>query len=181
MFNLRCTARLLRRLNCDPGVSAASTTRLGDWYGNLFNVGRQQYAMFTSERSLLTIVMPAREIEPLADRLSDGLRVLLIEMGIGSALIDEEIAQMQGFAVTATANRSVLGSMNDLIFQAKFYLGESKQLSLAELQQRLANAPLKLLEYRFASEVAMALLSGTTAKPATRDSFGHNEPTGTAE
>jgi hypothetical protein len=164
MFNLRCTAKLLRRLKCVPGASATSTTRLGDWYGNLFSVGRQQYAMFTSERSLLTVVMPAREIEALAERLSRALRMLLKELRVASTLIDEEIGQMEVCAITATANRSVLGSMNDLIFQAKFYLGGSKQLSLAELQQRLANTPMKLLDYRFASEAASELFVGQ-AKP----------------
>jgi hypothetical protein len=123
--------------------------------------------MFTSERSLLTLVLPVREIKPLAEGLSDGLRRLLIELGTGPALIDEEISQMQGFAVTATANRSLLGSMNDLIFQAKFYLRESKQLSLAELQQRLANTPMKLLDYRFASEAASELFVGQEKQTGT--------------
>jgi hypothetical protein len=168
MFNLRCTAKLLRRLKCDPGAAATSTTRLGDWYGNLFNVGRQQYAMFMSERSLLTIVTLTREIDPPTERLGRALRPLLKELKVASTLIDEEIGQMEACAITATDNRSALGSMNDLIFQAKFYLGESKQLSLAELQQRLANTPMKLLDYRFASE-------------AVTESFvGQEKPTGTA-
>jgi hypothetical protein len=165
MFNLRCTARLLRKLKCDPGASAASTTRLGDWYGNLFNVGRQQYAVFTSERSLLTVVLPAREIDPVEERLSSALRQLLLKWGVERALIDEEIAQMDGCAVTATANRSVLSSLNDFVFQSKIYLGESRQLSLPEIQERLANTPMKPLEYRFAKEVAIDLLSGEKPRP----------------
>lgn len=167
MFNLRCTAKLLRRLKCDPGVSATSRTRLGDWYGNLFYVGRQQYAMFTSERSLLTVVMPARDVDPVAERLGSALRQVLLKMGVDRALIDEEIAHMDGCAVTATANRSVLSSMNDFIVQAKIWLGESRQLSLTELHELQSNTPMKPLEYRCAREVAVELLSGEKPQPAT--------------
>ena len=42
MIVLRCTARLQERLKlpklAEPGPS---TTALGDWYGNVFHIGRQ--------------------------------------------------------------------------------------------------------------------------------------------
>jgi hypothetical protein len=57
-------------------------TRLGDWYGNLFSVIRQQFALFTSERSLLSVVLPAKEIRPLPGALTDALRRLLSDLEV---------------------------------------------------------------------------------------------------
>lgn len=163
MFNLRCTAKLLGKLKCEAGAEAAATTRLGDWYGNLFRVGRQEYAIFTSERSLLTVILPPGEIAMLPQRLSDAVRRLLTDLQVAPALIDAEIEQMQGFAVTKTANRSVLGSVNDLAFHAKFDLGELG-LSLAETHERLAKMPLKAIGYRYPIDAALELLPGQAAE-----------------
>jgi hypothetical protein len=160
LFNLRATAKLLRRLKATPAQPGETTTRLGDWYGNLFYVARQQFAMFTSQRSLLTVVLPAKEIHGLPAPLIDRLRWLLSELQVPPALTDRELAQMQTCIVTTTANRSVLGSMNDHTFAARLFLGASPPLSLAEVHHRLAEVPLKAIDYRFPSEIALALLTG---------------------
>jgi hypothetical protein len=161
LFNLRATAKLLRRLKCAPAAAGAATTRLGDWYGNLFSVGRQQFALFTSERSLLSVVLPAKEIRPLPIALTDGLRWLLSDLGVPRALIDAELAQMESCVIAATSSRSVLGSMNDHTFAAKLFLSESPPLSLIEVHHRLAEVPLKAIGYRYPREVALDLLSAT--------------------
>ena len=51
--------------------------------------------------------------------------------------------------------------MNDLVYMAKFYLGESFAIDLAEVQRRLAESPMKTLGYRYPREVALDLLSAT--------------------
>jgi len=160
LFNFRVTAKLIRRLKCAPAAAGEATTRLGDWYGNLFSVGRQQFAMFTSDRSLLSVVIPAKEIHPLPAALNDVLGRLLQDLDAPRALIDGELSRMQECVFAATASRSVLGSMNDFTFMAKYYLRESPFLAPAEIQRRLAEAPMKALDYRFPREVALALLSG---------------------
>ena len=42
-------------------ADVASTTRLGDWYGNILRIGRRQQLLFISERSRLPVVIPIRE------------------------------------------------------------------------------------------------------------------------
>jgi hypothetical protein len=165
MFNLRATAKLLRRLKCAPAEAGDTTTRLGDWYGNLFSVGRQQFAMFTSERSLLSVVLPAKEIRPLPTALINGLRWLLDDLRVPRALIDDELARMDPCVIAATSSRSAVTSMNDFVIRAKQQLGKSPPVSLAELHRRLAEMPMKPLGYRFPCEVALDLLS-TTKSPA---------------
>jgi hypothetical protein len=59
---LRCTQNLLLRLNqFDDSPDAQSTTKLGDWYGNLIRIGNRHVLLFISERSRLPIMIPVRE------------------------------------------------------------------------------------------------------------------------
>lgn len=52
MLVLRCTQKLLPRLKQADNLTAVeSTTRLGDWYGNVLQLGRRQHLLFISERS----------------------------------------------------------------------------------------------------------------------------------
>jgi hypothetical protein len=159
LFNLRATAKLLGRLKCAPAEAGEVTTRLGDWYGNLFSVGRQQFAIFTSERSLLSVVLPVKEMRPLPATLTAGLRWLLEDLAVPRERIDDELAQMQSCVITTTASQSAVTSMNDVVIRAKLQLGKSPSVALAELHRRLAEVPLKPLGYRYPREVALDLLS----------------------
>src|SRR6187401_755292 len=104
LFNIRATAKLLKRLKSVPEAAAEPTTRLGDWYASYFNVGRQQFAMFTSDRSLLAVVLPAKEMKPLPVTLTDRLRWLLRDLKVSTELINDELAQMHTCTITTTAS-----------------------------------------------------------------------------
>lgn len=64
MITLCCTQKVRRRLALPPALSVPQepTTRLGNWHDNLDHIGRQQVVLATSERSLLTVVLPARNL-----------------------------------------------------------------------------------------------------------------------
>ena len=70
--------------------------------------------------------------------------------------------RLPAFADTATfaksLDRSVLGSMNDLVFGAKLMLADN--LSLLETSLRLNETPLKILKYENPREVFVQLLAG---------------------
>src|SRR3954462_3979789 len=62
MVVLPCTRKLLARLKrTEVSADIVSSTRLGDWYGNILQIGRRQHLLFISERSRLPIVIPIRE------------------------------------------------------------------------------------------------------------------------
>ena len=69
MFTLRCTRRLLERFGEPAADVPAPTTVLGDWYANLLNVGRLRLVLCTSERTLLTVLVPAKDVSALPDQL----------------------------------------------------------------------------------------------------------------
>ena len=75
MVVLRCTRKLLVRLKrTEVSAGVASTTRLGDWYGNILRIGRRQHLIFISEHSRLPVVIPIREAKHLEAVFPDAVR-----------------------------------------------------------------------------------------------------------
>ena len=60
MVTLRCTQKLLRRLEVTD-KPAAPTPVLGDWYANILFSRPHQLVLCVSERSLLPVVLLAKE------------------------------------------------------------------------------------------------------------------------
>ena len=120
MVVLRCTQRLFARLKqTDNLPSVESTTRLGDWYGNVLQLGRRQHLLFISERSRLPVVIPIRESRNLATIFPDAVCNVLAAVGVPAANIADERARMSEVVFGRTCNRSLLGTMNDFAFMAQ--------------------------------------------------------------
>jgi len=139
----------------DPGPS---TTALGDWYVNVIYMGRQPLVLAVSERSLLPLLMPARDLDNLPDHLTQTLIEKLQGMGIPETTIRQEISKMDPLIFAKTANRSVLGSMNDFTDQVKFTHHIHEDWSLVGMMDRLGDMPCKPIQYKYPSEIAKALL-----------------------
>ena len=148
MFTLRCTQRLLRRLRV-PGEVAdrPPTTGLGDWYANLLRIGSRQLILATSERSLLTVYVTAKEPAQLPERLRLAVADLLEQLGMPAHLIAVEIAAMADVSIGRTQDRRVLGTMNDLAFQARWRLQDDPMADLDRLQLDLATMPCGMIDY----------------------------------
>lgn len=146
MIVLRCTAKLQKRLKlpklADPGPSR---TALGDWYGNVFHVGRQPLLILTSERSLLSVVLHAREMDALQATFSMALMKLLLRIGIPAVAVDRELAQMNEIAFGPTRNRSVLGTMNDAVMIIKYVARDRPDLGLQDFENDIAKTPYRPL------------------------------------
>jgi hypothetical protein len=160
VYTIRGTQKLLNRL----GVRAlsdrhSSTTALGDWYCKLVRVGPRQLALFTSDRSLLCVVVPARGLKTdINDRLSEGLGAVLRALSVAPAAISRELHEMREYEVAGTANRSVLGSMNDFAVAVQYRLDGRASLPLVALALELAGTPCAPLDYEFPAVVARQAL-----------------------
>jgi len=120
MLVLRCTQKLLVRLRQSGDTPVVeSTTRLGDWYGNILRLGRRQYLLFISERSQLPVVLPIGEGKRLTTVFPDAVCDVLATVGIAAVDIAEERARMSEMAFGRTRNRSLLGTLNDFAFMAQ--------------------------------------------------------------
>ena len=146
MVTLRCTQKLLRRLEV-MDKPAASTTVLGDWYANILFLRPHQLVLCVSERSLLPVVLLAKETQTLAARLAGAAGQVLQKLGVAPSQIERELSEMRSFAYSRTQNRRVLGSLNDLIFQLSWYMHHSPEKSLLEQSLHLAETPCSPIGY----------------------------------
>ena len=117
MVVLRCTRKLLVRLKrTEVPADVPSTTRLGDWYGNILQIGRRQHLLLISERSRLPVVIPIREAKHLEAVFPDAVCNVLAAVGIGAEDIADERSRMSEISFGRTNNRSLLGTLNDFAF-----------------------------------------------------------------
>src|SRR5262249_32828200 len=120
MVVLRCTRKLLARLKrTEVSADVPSTTRLGDWYGNILRIGRRQHLLFISEHSRLPVVIPIREAKRLETIFPDAVCAVLAAVGIADERIADERSRMSEIAFGPTMNRSLLGTLNDYAFMAQ--------------------------------------------------------------
>jgi len=114
MVVLRCTRRLLRRLHETAAEDApASSTVLGDWYANVLWVYRKPLVLAVSARTLLPVLLPARDPASLGPRLVAALGHTLTALGIPAHRIEEEQRHMAQIVFARTLSRQILGTMND--------------------------------------------------------------------
>lgn len=168
MVTLRCTLRVRDRLRLPQTVPEPppSTGRLGDWYVHLVRFGRPEFAIATNERSLLTVLLPARALRTtLAPNLRAALGPLLESLGVAREAVAREIVAMEPVVFGRATNRRVLGSMNDLAFQASVHLARGDDLF--SISRRLADTPMSAIgpkrgDYGYPREVARELLTVST-------------------
>ena len=140
MFTVRCTQKLLRRVE-STDAPTAPTTVLGNWYANVLYSRPHQLVLCVSERSLLPVVLHAKEAHTLAPRLALAVGQVLQRLGVASALIEREQNEMHAFAYSQTQNRRVLGQLNDLMFQLSWYLRDRPEVSFLAHSLHLAQTP----------------------------------------
>ena len=168
MFTLRCTRKLLRRIDETPSSEAvAPTTVLGDWYANLLYLRPQQLVLAMNERTLLCALVPAAPAATVAERLRLEVGGLLRDIGVPADTIEAELAAMEHVAIGATASRAVLGCMNDAVYQLGAYpRGGRGELDLRAASLHLAENIYSLTGYQTPRRRALELF-GPAAAPGT--------------
>jgi hypothetical protein len=147
MVVLRCTRQLLLRLKqFDDLAVVRSTTRLGDWYGNILRMGRRHALILVSERSRLPILIPIREANRLRSAFPDAVCRVLLALGVPAADVEEELARMSQIAYARTQSRSLLGTLNDMSFGARVYFSTDRDAPLEEVALWLAKTPILPLD-----------------------------------
>jgi hypothetical protein len=123
--------------------AANSDTALGDWYVNRVVVDRRPLLLLVSAATLLPILIPARDVRTLPDRLAGIVDARLQRCGIDAAVIEAEINAMSSVAVGSTVDRSVLGILVDFAKCVSFHLeqGHWDDRMLPAVEARLAETP----------------------------------------
>ncbi len=116
-----------------------------------------------SERTLLPVIIPAKDAKSLPTRLSDAVCLTLGALGIEPEAIERERREMCNVRIGRTASRSALGFLNDLMFQLQVGLDMSPQRSLLEQALCLAETPYKPLDYANPKIATQALFASNAA------------------
>lgn len=143
MVVLRCTQQLLSRLKrFDDEPPVASTTRLGDWYGNVLRMGRRHALIFVSERSRLPVLIPIRQADRLRVSFPEAVCYMLAFVGVPARDIEDERSRMSAIGFGRTKSRSLLGTLNDFSFGARVHFVTSRDSSLEDVARWLARTPI---------------------------------------
>jgi hypothetical protein len=163
MLSLCCTKIVRDRLRLPAQLAAPvqPSTRLGNWYIHLARFGRNQIVLATSERSLLTVLLPARQLrERIEISFQAALAELLAALQLPAQVVSRELAAVKPISFAAASNRRVIGSMNEYAWQLGSYL--ARTADLLELSLQLNNTPMSAVgsksSYGFPDEVARDLL-----------------------
>src|SRR5580698_5713357 len=96
MVTVRCTQKLLKylRTGTDLRHTDLPTTRLGDWYANLLFARHQRLIICVSERSLLPVIVAAKDSSSFSSWFREGVRSVLWTIGVSTDALNHELQEM---------------------------------------------------------------------------------------
>lgn len=149
MVIFRCTQKLAKKfkLPLEKDFNETSTNILGDWYFNYFIFARKYYLLGVCEKSLLPVIIPAKEIKDFPARFSGELFQILDFIGIDKQKIDAETAEMQKIRFATTKSKIVLGCQNDCIRLLPHIFDGAPNFNLFESSLTFAKMPFKSIDY----------------------------------
>ena len=164
VLTIRCTRKLLKLLGAEAIIDPPSpTNRLGNWYAKLGFFRRVPLIICISERSLLPVIVEARDASSFSPRFRDAARSVLQGIGAKPDMVGREAREMGSVAIGMTANRRVLGSLNDLASLARFEIEDNPSIDFVTLAVKLAETPCSPLKYESPRTVSLALLRHATS------------------
>lgn len=162
MLVLRATKKLLRLVG-PPAVERdeTGTALLGCWYATVV-FWTPRVVVLVNEATLLPVLMPLAPTATLQGRIADEIGGVLAAHRVPLPFLDAERQQMRDCRLGTTANRSVVGVMNEFVRLAEIYRDHDRGIGLRDLALRLATTPCSPLYSRNVSpdrELAAKLAS----------------------
>jgi Domain of unknown function (DUF6933) len=150
---VRATKKLRQRLgSATPNNGEPSTTLLGEWYATALPWRPRQLILLVNEQTLLPVLMPLAPSATAPSRIGPEIAATLAAHQTPAAVIDSELSQMRDCRFAPTANRSVVGVMNEFSYLADVYRGnDPNDINLLQLARRLAATPCSPLYRRHTS------------------------------
>jgi hypothetical protein len=136
------------------------TTLLGNWYAKPLAAEGEQLVLCTSELSLLSVVVPARDLSQLPVNIMLALAGLLRELGVPPAVVERETGEMLELHFAPTASRSILAHMNDFAYHVDTrFRRSSGPVYLGRVAEHLADLPIGARGFAQPRELALQLLA----------------------
>lgn len=140
----------MKHLGTQPSPDLLSlTTTVGDWHANLFHYDGLDIAMCVSEQTRYAIpvsLVDCEEDHGLYVRLVWRIHDAIHRMGLSKATANSIVNEYRGGLIVApTSNRSVLGTINDLIHMCEYHLDDvcdsGAALNWEAIEDQLNDAP----------------------------------------
>jgi hypothetical protein len=157
MVIYRCTRKLLKKGLPIIDSSIESDTILGDWYIDYIPRRPFHLLLFTSEKSLLPIIIAAVPLRTFIGRFKEQLHDNLLKIGIGTNIVEREIKMMEEHTIMKTVNRRVLGTMNEYKYAVDCYEYDKSKETLEWLTWHIAETPCSAIEKIFPIEAVREL------------------------
>lgn len=134
MINLCCTKAFLNRLKCKPDAYKSSDSVLGDWYAKELRSGKKRYFTFMSNRTGLSLFLPARMHE-LEHNFRQHLGLVLYKIGAPAIAIKEELVHASELNYTITIDRSSIGCLNQVVQQCQWVVEDEPYITEEALEE----------------------------------------------
>ncbi len=146
----RLSRKLAKKIKVEPTTLAPqSENPFLDWSAHIFSAGRTQYIIITNTPSLLSMICYGKSVT------DDNLFILRTLSMMKEYLSEDPFTfyfpriispHTNRVLFSKSSDRSVIGSMNDLILNAKQLLGE-ENLSPYQAAQQINKMPMSYLNY----------------------------------
>lgn len=168
MLTIRPTKILARRIGLRvPEITPPVVNQVADWCAHEFRAGRFRYLIFCNTASLYPVVAPARGVTDEAtmiERLRDTLKLNLVGEDLEFQFVSKIAPELGDVQWAPIPGRSILGSINEMIFMAKDSLLH-REASPVELSRWLAESPMSALGWKSPDQVFPSLGSGNAKGP----------------
>jgi len=167
---IHCTKKLLTELEAPPNGSMVPEPLsgfLGPWHANLIRIERRKCILLTNDSTLYSFLIPGvkkKDLSNFRELFALHLKMNLAKEGFGPEDIAKALREYDEIAIAPTANRSVLGSMNDLAYQADFLVSRAGGLEKGDIltvNMMLNRIPMGAIKYRYAIDELYELFGRT--------------------
>jgi hypothetical protein len=158
---IHCTKKLLKELDVpllEPDKIASHTGGIGNWYANLLRIDRRKCVIFTNEKTLYTFLIPKvlkANLKNIEEEFLISLSYNLQNEGFGINVINGIMQEYQTIVFAKTMNKSVLGSMNDPVYQYEAQIlraGGIGNIKILQINHIINRTPMSALKYKYPIE-----------------------------
>ena len=161
---IRCTQKALKLLNMPISKDAEIDNPLAEWYCNLLWIERKKCLLFTHEKTLFSfLVVDFRkgDVKNLDTIVQNHLRKALENLPVSNNKINRFMHQTEGFILTKTASKRILGSMNDYAYQYMVNIAHHGGLDNCDINEMIYQVntnPMSMISYKSGNKLMLELL-----------------------
>lgn len=150
---VRCTKKLLNELKIKPTYDIVQSAGIGNWHANLIWIDRRKCVLFTNDQTLFTFLVPGMK-KPQFTNFDEIFRLNLFtnlsNENLPQKHIEYVFSEHRETLITKTNNRSVLASMNEFAYQARWLIydmGGLTNINPTLLNRELNRIPMGAIKY----------------------------------